>query len=154
MIQRIQSVYLFLTALLASLFLKGSILTFNNISGRIRMNLTGISQANVNNTLHPGNNLVPLAVIIALIIIVAISAVFFFRKRKLQMKLTVLLIILELVFAGALVYYAISVMNGFQAEITLNYKMFLPVIMIILSVLAYRGIRKDEDLVRSYDRLR
>ncbi|MDP4221705.1 MAG: DUF4293 domain-containing protein [Bacteroidota bacterium] len=155
MIQRIQSVYLFLTALVAALFLRGSILTFNNNSGAgIMLNTSGIYQLKGTDTLHLDSNPAPVGVIIALIIAISVAAIFLYRKRKLQMKLTIALIILVLVFIGALVYCAVSVVNNYHAGISLNYKMFLPIVMIILAVLAYRGIKKDEELVRSYDRLR
>jgi hypothetical protein len=54
----------------------------------------------------------------------------------------------------ALAYYAISLMHAFRLTIIPGFKMAIPVLNLIFSVLAYRGILKDDRLVKSYDRLR
>ena len=80
--------------------------------------------------------------------------IFMYKNRKIQMFLcllsSLLLMVLTLVAgyflwklkleAGSLVYYKITI--------------FLPFLGAFSSYLAYRGIKKDDQLVKSYDRLR
>jgi hypothetical protein len=51
-------------------------------------------------------------------------------------------------------YYSYSVMSKYDATLVPGIKMSLPFLQLILSVLAFKGIKKDDKLVKSYDRLR
>jgi hypothetical protein len=52
------------------------------------------------------------------------------------------------------IYYSYSVINRFDTKIIPGFKMVLPVLVFLFTLLAYRGIKKDDRLVKSYDRLR
>jgi hypothetical protein len=45
-------------------------------------------------------------------------------------------------------------MRKYDSDIVWSFWMLLPVLIPVSLFLAYRGIKKDEDLVKSYDRLR
>ena len=92
-----------------------------------------------------------LALIIALL---SLFIVFLYKKRKLQMRLTMLGMLLT---AGYLVYYIVEVAkltNALQASYGFKFALALPIITIILLFMARRAIRKDEVLVRMSNRLR
>jgi hypothetical protein len=55
---------------------------------------------------------------------------------------------------GAVAYYILIFIQSHNVSLVPGIKTFIPVVTIILSILAYRGIKKDEALVKSYDRLR
>lgn len=76
-----------------------------------------------------------------------------FKKRKMQMKICVANIVLSLVWYG---YYAFCVLHLFKNMGTFHPRFAgcLPLVALILFVLAYRGIKADEELVRSMDRIR
>jgi Ca2+/Na+ antiporter len=155
MIQRIQSLYLLLTSVLSALFLSGSFLRFFNNSGaKIVLNFDGIWQS----ALEGGRELIQgqilLSVIMILIVLISLTAIFLFKNRKLQMKLAKALIIISAASIFLIVFYAFLVSAKYQADIALCIRMFLPLLILLFSVLAFRGIRKDENLVKSYDRLR
>ena len=155
MIQRIQSLYLSLTIILPLLFLKGSFLKFINKTGSvIIMNFSGTLKGNGAEGSDMLTNHLPLSVVIVLIPVFALIALFSFKDRKLQLKITLALILATLVFIGLIVYYGYSVINEYQTELVPGYKMFIPLVMLVMETLALRGIKKDENLVRSYDRLR
>jgi len=155
MIQRIQSFYLLLTTMLPALFFKGSFLRFINNSGtEIYMNLKGIWQYSEGGNEEKIQNLIPLSGIMILISILSFTAIFLFKKRKIQLKLTGAVILLTVVLTGLLLYYFFWVTGKFQADIVPGFKMVTPLLILIFSFLAYRGIKNDENLVRSYDRLR
>ena len=99
-------------------------------------------------------SLIPLSVIVLVISILSFTAIFLFKKRKLQLKLAVTVIILTIVFIGMALYYLFWVTGKFQAEPVPGFKMLIPLLILIFEILAYLGIKRDENLVKSYDRLR
>jgi peptidoglycan/LPS O-acetylase OafA/YrhL len=144
-----------MTTLLSGLFLKVDILKFKNDSGdMININFLGIFQTTGENGFDLIERLIPLSVLFILIPIVSIVAIFLFKTRKLQLKATFTLIILIIVLIALLVYYGITVIQRYHSELVPGIKMFIPVLILIFAILAYRGIKKDEDLVKSGDRLR
>lgn len=68
--------------------------------------------------------------------------------------MTLLLILLIIVQVGVIAYYSYYIINNFNVEVDTGIKLIIPFFELLLSILAYRSIKKDEDLVRSYDRLR
>jgi peptidoglycan/LPS O-acetylase OafA/YrhL len=96
----------------------------------------------------------PLSVLIILIPIISLVTIFVFKNRKIQMRLAIFLMILCTLLVIALIHGSIIIISKFGANITPGYKMLLPLVVLILSVLAYLGIKKDDRLVKSYDRLR
>ena len=77
-----------------------------------------------------------------------------FKKRQLQFVLGRLNIILNLILLGLFVYRSLNVSGEIPAVSEKGIGMFLPVFSIVLLVLANKAIKKDEDLVKSVDRLR
>jgi hypothetical protein len=155
MIQRVQTLFLLLTTLLPVLFLNGSILKFLNKSGtEIALKFNGIWQSDVTGSWILINNQIPLPVTIISIALLSLAAIFFYKKRKTQMKLTIVLIILSIIFLALIAYDIIMISNRYQVDNIVTVKMFIPLLIPILSIMAYRGIKKDEELVKSYERLR
>lgn len=99
-------------------------------------------------------SLIPLSVIILLICILSFAAIFLFKKRKIQLTLTVSIILLTILLIGLMLFYAFWTAGKYQEKLVPGFKMFIPLLMFVFGILAYRGIRKDENLVKSYDRLR
>jgi len=81
-------------------------------------------------------------------------AIFIFKNRKIQMKVVLILIILSIVLIIALIHVSFRIISKFDATIIPGIKMILPILILVFSILAYMGIRKDDRLVKSYDRLR
>lgn len=155
MLQRIQSLYLLLTTLLSILFLKGEYLTFFDNSGSsIQMSLSEIVRINASMDPETTTDVKVLMILAFLIPLLSMLIIFLFKNRKRQMVLTGILIFLISVFIGASLIYSYMVITEYDAAFASWYKLSVPVIQLILSVLAYRGIKKDDDLVKSYDRLR
>ena len=155
MIQRIQSFYLFLTAVSSVLFLKGKLLSFIDTTGsEIRLTLTGIFRYNGDQILNSGESTFPFIVLIPAILILSLGTIFVFKKRRLQLWLTGSVIFLVLLLIFLETFYALHIINEFDCRIIPGFNMCIPLLLLILTFLAFRGIRKDEQLVRSYDRLR
>lgn len=89
----------------------------------------------------------------AIITALTVLSLFLFKKRQTQFVLNRLAIILNFILLGFFVFRTLNL----SGEIQISEKgigMFLPTISIVLLVLANRAIKKDEDLVKSVDRLR
>lgn len=86
-------------------------------------------------------------------IVLTVLAIINYKKRQLQFVLNRLGIILNFFLLGVFVYRALSI----PGETLVSEKgigVLIPVVSIVLLVLANRAIRRDENLVKSADRLR
>ena len=77
-----------------------------------------------------------------------------YKKRQNQFVIGRLNIILNLILLGLFVYRPLNLSGETPAVSEKGIGMFLPVVTIVLLVLANKAIKKDEDLVKSVDRLR
>ena len=80
-------------------------------------------------------------------------ALFLFKKRQNQFVINRLNIILNLFLLGFFVYRSLN-LSGETLVSEKGIGMLIPVFSIVFLVLANRAIKKDEDLVKSVDRLR
>jgi peptidoglycan/LPS O-acetylase OafA/YrhL len=94
--------------------------------------------------------------IILLVLSTALSllSILSFKKRQNQFVIGRLNIVLNLILLGLFVYRSLNLSGETPAVSEKGIGMFLPVIAIVLLVLANKAIKKDEDLVKSVDRLR
>lgn len=147
MIQRIQTVFLFVAFVLVGLLFYVPFATL--ISDQVySVLLTGITTVQ---SVHQPYWLTALGGISALLILIII---FLFKNRKLQMKLTLFAILLLLLLNGAMFLVSDKYKNLLSAEINFSAVFVLPLIAAIFLFLAYRGIKRDEQLIKSLDRLR
>jgi len=155
MIQRIQSLYLLLTSLLSILFLKGSYLTFfDNSDTVINMMMTGLFKSGAISGPEKIGDVWIILILGILIPFCSIIAIILFKKRDLQLVLVKILIAIIAAFSIASFTYSFMIISKYDASFGSWYKLLIPILQLIGSVLAFRGIKKDDDLVKSYDRLR
>jgi hypothetical protein len=97
----------------------------------------------------------PVFILVGVLVLLPLFTLFLYRKRKLQIRISVYCIILAFGLIG-LIYYFFLI--GFrqldEPAYAFRFPLIVPVIFIVLMYLAFRGIRKDEILVRSLDRIR
>jgi hypothetical protein len=96
----------------------------------------------------------PVPILLIIIVVLSLFAIMLFKKRKLQLSITISVIALSVCFACSIVWFSVSVAKTYDAEFIMGLKASLPLLIIVFSLLSYRGIKKDEDLVKSYERLR
>lgn len=94
-----------------------------------------------------------LALLLSLAGILAVAAIFTFKNRRLQMRLCSLSM---LMLALWYVWLALSILTAgsSQTNLSLAFGSCLPLVAFILDWLARRGIKADEELIRSMDRIR
>lgn len=86
--------------------------------------------------------------------LLAIVSIFSFKNRKSQFMLGRLNQILNLILLGFFVYRILNASGEANDVSEKGVAIFLPVISIVFLILSNRAIKKDEDLVKSVDRLR
>lgn len=84
----------------------------------------------------------------------SLLSVLFYKKRQHQFVLGRLNMILNLILLGLFVYRSLNLSGEALAVSEKGIGMFLPIVAIVFLVLANKAIKKDEDLVKSVDRLR
>ena len=131
MIQRIQSIYLFVAAISMTL-----------ISFKVPV-------YNLNETLFMAQDDTKMFVLTIVGAIFSLLSLFMFKNRKFQMKLIRFTVLIQMII-GIRIF---MLFNKF--EVILNYSfLFLMTFTLIALIMAYRGVKKDDDLVRSVDRIR
>lgn len=136
MIQRIQTVYLFLVIVVTGI-LPFVFPLWNTADGKAFYFMSSLSYS----------------ALFGLSATLALLAILFYSKRQHQFVINRLNIILNLILLGLFLYQSLSLPGGASAP-EKGIGMFLPLISLVLLVLANRAIKKDEDLVKSVDRLR
>lgn len=86
-------------------------------------------------------------------IALAIISILSFKKRQLQFVLNRLNIISNFILLGVFVYRSLT-LSGETLVSEKGIGVLLPIISIVFLVLANKAIKRDEDLVKSVDRLR
>ena len=144
MIQRIQTIYLLVATLLSG----GAIFLFDLWTNNEGIKFFVIDSFSSNNTL-----LVVMAILFFLSAVLTFVTVFQYKKRQLQFVLGRLAILTNFILLGILVYFS----QNLSGEIIVSEKgigLLIPVLTIVLVVMANKAIKKDEELVKSVDRLR
>lgn len=148
MIQRIQSLWLFLAAALNGLLFISPLYKYNY--GTMRLAYSPYQHESVNNY--------PLLLIVAVeMTLLPLVAIFFYKNRKRQKGAVWLSMISILGFLAILFMRVANLKNASPPATNMTYVLpgFIPcVIALIFLFFAMAGIRKDDKLVKSMDRLR
>ncbi len=162
MIQRRQTIFMLLTAILSALLFFMPLASF--VAGDNVMKFTIFGIQNPIDTLTLSKSYTwPLIVLTILMTILPIFAIFKYKKRELQVKLCHLVMLLNLVFIGIVFLYydndiqqIIAAVEGdsYELDVAYFFGMVLPLVNLVLEILAVRGIKKDIELLKSIDRLR
>lgn len=135
MIQRIQTVYLILGILL------NSALYFTPLYGH---------------ALKDPSSWITIAIsaAIALATLVILISIFLYKNRPKQVQLVKISMFLQIIGLGFLIgiFFSLGGVGLFLYEEVLS--LLLPIVTLLFQYLAIRKIKKDEDLVRSMDRIR
>ena len=158
MLQRIQSVYLFCAAF--SVFMLYFV-PFGNIrinDSSYLLNALGfhLEMPDTNTGIM---SFTFLTLLTALSSLLSVFCIFIYKRRLIQIKLCRINLLMLLGIIAMVFFYserAISILEKNGIEGTIDYKpgVYLPIISVVFIFLAARAIKKDENLVRSADRIR
>ncbi len=155
MIQRIQSVYLFLVFVFAILFVVLPMAVFTVEATGVSLRLLYFRSFFEETALSSGWHIVFLTVMWAVIMLVTVITTFQYKNRVLQIKLGKLNILLHVMLI-MLVFFFIDALRGQVnvADYSYGAAVLFPVISLIFILMAIKAIKKDEALVRSAARFR
>lgn len=142
MIQRIQSIHLLVAGLLS-----GVLTQYTSV-------WTAASKdVYINDLFLGGITSLLIPVLFYSSALLSIVTIFLFKNRQLQFVMGRLNILTNLILLGVLIYVSLT-LPGEASVSEKGIGMFVPVLAILLLFFANRAIKKDEDLVKSVDRLR
>lgn len=152
MLQRSQTLFLLGVFILTVLMFTGPIADFTGENGVQTLKHSGVFNSQ-------GEKLElstwPLTVSFALVTALSFFNIFSYKNRVRQMRLCIFLILVSFGMVGMMFYYTWVTGTKFDAAQTLyQWRIIMPPIAIVLLYLAFRGIRRDELMVKAYERIR
>lgn len=146
MIQRIQTVFLFLSVVLTGILFFVPIAFFNVGEDVVKLSVLN---------LETRPNVLPLLILTVLMLLVPCVTIFLFKKRELQLKLSSLNVLLNASFCCLVsIFYVDKMHEMLSVDASYVFGAYVPLINMVLSILAMRWIKKDIELIKSVDRLR
>lgn len=162
MIQRRQTIYMLLSAIVSALLFFMPLASFDANGNVMKFTIFGIQNPLESLTLSTTYTW-PLVVLTILMVLAPIVTIFLYKKRELQVRLCRLNMLVTIIFIGLIFLYyesdlqqVIAAVEGDEHQLDVAYfiGMVFPLINLVLEILAIRGIKKDIELLKSIDRLR
>ena len=165
MIQRIQTIYLLLAAALMATFLFCPIAQFDTPDGLYNFTSQGVSTVMAEPATDGSEATIAQTSVFtatwgvlalgAVITVLSLVAIFLYKNRPNQARVCMINAFFMVTF------YIIIFLSGytFQNDLAATHTswsayLVMPFVALVLDILAYRAINKDEQLVRSMDRIR
>ena len=96
-------------------------------------------------------NVWSIATLGAISMLIALITILCYKKHQLQIRMSAFNMVIQ---AGTAIYLWLYCSNNIEADWHVGIAMGMPIIQLILTILAIRGITKDMIILRSLDRLR
>ncbi len=162
MIQRRQTIFMLLSAIISALLFFMPLASFNADGNIMQFTIFGIHNPIDSLSLTTAYTW-PLVILTFLMTIVPVVTIFLYKKRELQVRLCRINMLATVIFIGLVFLYyendilkIIAAVEGDQYQLDVAYfiGMAIPLVNLVLEILAIRGIKKDIELLKSIDRLR
>ena len=152
MLQRPQTLYLLGVFFLSLLLLTGPLARYSLDGSEYFLRHSGLHNS-------AGDKLElatwPLSAIFIAVTFLSFLNIFLYRHRVVQMRIVIYLILIGLGMIAMVFYYIWVAKNQLDvASVLHQWRIVLPPIIAILLYLAFRRIRRDELMVKAYDRIR
>lgn len=153
MIQRIQSIYLFLASIAIYLLFIFPVVNTLTPEGARQIKITGVYET-VSNQVVQTEPFILMTIATAILGLIPIILIFLFKNRKRQLTLVYGFVVVMVAFSFWLSQTIKSAANTNLNISDYNIGAGLTSVAILFLVLAGKGIQRDEKLVKSADRLR
>ena len=155
MIQRIQTVYFLAIVILSSLAFFMPVATLYDAVNTFSLDYRGFVTEILGETIFLNSaNTWSLKIISGLIPLIALTIIFLYKKRSLQLRLSLVNMILMLGYYAILFLTVTQGTKSLEAILSWKIPASFPLVCIILNWLAFRAIGKDIALLKSLNRLR
>lgn len=154
MIQRIQSLFLLAATVLFTIVVFHPISNMI-LSGDIKAQFYTYGLMSVGESPEMLYNTFPVIILAVVTTLLTVFTIFLYKNRTLQMRICVYNILLTLGLIAAIFTYYYLIRSKFEVSThAFSYSILLPFVNVILLFQAFRGIRRDDLLLKSYNRLR
>ncbi len=153
MIQRVQSLFLLFAIISSALMVFMPFSQMMTADGELlKLYCTGLHNIPQESLIY---NAWPLCVLTVVTGLISFVSIIIFQRRVLQMRFCVYNILLSLAQFILLLFYFFKFKREFGTDLhSFSFTIILPLVNIILIFQAFRAIRRDDILIKSYDRLR
>ena len=155
MIQRIQTVYLFVAALLMSLMIFFPIAKFLIGGEELRLMAFGLQSVDTDTVVV---STIYMGIVIVLAALLPLVTIFCYKSRMTQVRFCLTELVLLVGAQIFAVFYAVRGVRSIETfdlnAISVQLPMLFPFFSMIMIYLAIRGIVRDAKLVKSLDRIR
>jgi len=141
MLQRLQTIWLLLAGALGLISLKTAFFTGHRINDAIPKPMVFAT----------GSYNILLIVATTAAAFASLIAIFLYKNRKFQLRLTIVSILLSM---GTILLYFWQKQAFIPEESSYSLTALIPLVIPVLQIMAARGIYRDEQIVKSADRLR
>ena len=149
MLQRKQSLYLLVSMLLILSNLVNPFISVDNLI------FTAFKLQQIGTADPISLSTFPIAIYIIILTLLHIFTIMLFKKRTLQMRFAMLSLFLSVGFYGILFFYHFMSKDVVSIEFNqYGFGLVSPVLAAVFDFMAYKGIKKDEKLVRDSERFR
>ena len=156
MIQRKQTLFMFLSAILSGLLFVLPLSTFtfgSNIN--VGFSILGVDIVEELEGFFSSSYTWPLVAITILMTLTPVFTALRYKHRVQQVRFSQLNMLFNMVFVGlVLLYYVSDIQKIIPSEPQYKIGVFIPLINMVLEYFAIRGVKKDIELLKSVDRLR
>ena len=152
MIQRLQTVYLGLAVLFTALF---SVMNLAEIT--VQNALYSITVFGITDQVNNGAPLFSttyLGFFVILMAIVQFMTIFLYKNRTKQIRYSAIALISNLGFSGLILYMGSKANQAINGTISYKFAILFALFAAIFLLLAILSIRKDENLIKSLNRIR
>ena len=152
MLQRSQTLFLLGVFILTLFLLTGPIARFTLDGSEFLLRHTGLFNAD-------GEKMElatwPLSAIFIISLALAFLDIFLYRNRMRQMRIAIFLILLNAGMMGMMFFFTTQAKGQLEGALLLyQWRFIVPPVCMVLLYFAFRRIRRDELLVKAYDRIR
>ena len=152
MIQRSQTLFLLGAFVFSLILLTGPIARLTLEGNEFVLKHSGLFNAEGEKL---GVALWPLSVLFISVAVLSFLNIFFYRHRMRQIRIAIFLILLNAGLIGMMFYYTFVARSQLEGALVLHqWRFVIPPINIVLLYFAFRRIRRDELLVKAFDRIR
>jgi hypothetical protein len=154
MIQRIQTLYFLIAAILIGLFLFVPYIEIVSFNGEVlQLDASGFHSDGTKNSQVLFSS-TPISLLCIFCVIFIIATIFQYNRRTRQIRLSKLIILIILVLLAIIGFYIWRSISMVQGNYGLKIFLAFPVIAILFLYLANRAIMNDIKLLKSADRVR
>ena len=155
MIQRIQSVYLFLAFLASFVIFFFPIASYLSDTEYIKLFIYTVqNEVPVSEFIYNKFFNTPLIVINIAVMALIATAIFNYKKRLFQIKMVNFGILLNIILIVLMFFYTDRISTSVSVTTSYETGSIFPLVCLVFLVLALRAIKRDERLIRAADRLR